>query len=143
MGQAPAAGQRSLRTVTRNFPGRSGEKEDQVYLCSPETAAASALNGVITDKLGMPYPRIEDPGGASAYDGLIEAPLPPSARPHALVKGPFHADLPDFGPIGDDAACIAQGWRQFVDRRNSSGRRQGAIPLEQPTRHDVDYLRAG
>jgi aconitate hydratase len=104
MGQAPAAGRRSLRTVPRNFPGRSGTKEDQVYLCSPETAAASALNGVITDprKLGMPYPRVEDPGGAAAYDGLIEAPVPPGARPHALVKGPFHADLPDFQPIGDE-----------------------------------------
>jgi aconitate hydratase len=104
MGQAPAAGRRSLRTVPRNFPGRSGAKEDQVYLCSPETAAASALNGVITDprKLGMPYPQIKDPGGASAYDGLIEAPPPPSARPHALVKGPFHADLPDFEPIGEE-----------------------------------------
>ena len=67
MGQAPAAGRRSLRTVTRNFPGRSGTKEDQVYLCSPETAAASALSGMITDprRLAMPYPRIEDSGGAS------------------------------------------------------------------------------
>jgi aconitate hydratase len=104
MGQAPAAGRRSLRTVPRNFPGRSGTKEDQVYLCSPETAAASALSGVITDprKLGIPYPRIEDLGGASAYDGLLEAPLPPSARPRTLVKGPFHADLPDFEPIGDE-----------------------------------------
>ena len=104
MGQAPAAGRRSLRTVTRNFPGRSGTKEDQVYLCSPETAAASALSGVITDprKLAMPYPRIEDLGGASAYDGLIEPPLPPGDRPHKLVKGPFHADLPDFEPIGDE-----------------------------------------
>ena len=104
MGQAPAAGRRSLRTVPRNFPGRSGAKEDQVYLCSPETAAASALNGVITDprKLGMPYPQIKDRGGASAYDGLIEAPPPPNARPHAPVKGPFHADLPDFEPIGEE-----------------------------------------
>jgi aconitate hydratase len=104
MGQAPAAGRRSLRTVPRNFPGRSGAKEDQVYLCSPETAAVSALNGVITDprKLGMPYPQIKDPGGASAYDGLIEAPPSPSARPRALVKGPFHVDLPDFKPIGDE-----------------------------------------
>jgi aconitate hydratase len=106
MGQAPAAGRRSLRTVTRNFPGRSGTKEDQVYLCSPETAAASALSGVITDprKLPMPYPRIEDSGGASAYDGLIEAPLPPGDRPRALVKGPCHASLPDFEPIGDEMA---------------------------------------
>jgi aconitate hydratase len=104
MGQAPAAGRRSLRTVTRNFPGRSGAKADQVYLCSPETAAASALKGVITDprKLGMPYPLIEDPGGDSAYDGLIDAPVPLSARPHALVKGPFHADLTDFEPIADE-----------------------------------------
>ena len=104
MGQAPATGRGSLRTVPRNFPGRSGAKEDQVYLCSPETAAASALNGVITDprKLGMPYPQIEDPGGASTYNGLIEAPLPPNARPHTLVKGPLHADLPDIEPIGDE-----------------------------------------
>jgi aconitate hydratase len=104
IGQAPAAGRRSLRTVTRNFPGRSCTREDQVYLCSPETAAASALSGVITDprKLGIPYPRIEDSADASAYDGLIEPPLPVGARPHTLVKGPFHADLPDFAPIDDE-----------------------------------------
>jgi aconitase A len=106
MGQAPAAGRRSLRTVTRNFPGRSGTKEDQVYLCSPETAAASALCGVITDprRLAMPYPRIKDSGGASAYDGLIEAPLAPGDRPRALAKGPCHASLPDFEPIADELA---------------------------------------
>jgi aconitate hydratase len=59
MGQAPASGRISLRTVPRNFPGRSGTKEDAVYLCSPETAAASALTGVITDPctLDMAYPR--------------------------------------------------------------------------------------
>jgi aconitate hydratase len=45
MGQAPATGRISLRTMPRNFPGRSGTREDQVYLCSPETAAASALAG--------------------------------------------------------------------------------------------------
>jgi aconitate hydratase len=44
MGQAPAIGQNSLRTVPRNFPGRSGTKEDRIWLCSPETAAASALS---------------------------------------------------------------------------------------------------
>jgi aconitate hydratase len=43
MGQAPATGRNSLRTMPRNFPGRSGTKEDSVWLCSPETAAASAL----------------------------------------------------------------------------------------------------
>ena len=61
---------------------------------------------MITDprKLPMPYPRIEDSGGASAYDGLIEAPLPPGDRPRALVKGPCHASLPDFEPIADEMA---------------------------------------
>ncbi|ABA89689.1 aconitate hydratase, putative [Syntrophotalea carbinolica DSM 2380] len=65
MGQAPGTGQVSLRTFPRNFPGRSGTRDDQVYLCSPETAAAAALHGRITDPrdlgLDMPYPRIEEP----------------------------------------------------------------------------------
>jgi aconitate hydratase len=65
MGQAPGTGQVSLRTFPRNFPGRSGTKDDQVYLCSPETAAAAALRGVITDPrdldFDMTYPRIEEP----------------------------------------------------------------------------------
>ena len=45
IGQAPTRGQASLRTFNRNFPGRSGTAEDRVYLCSPSTAAASALAG--------------------------------------------------------------------------------------------------
>src|SRR5690606_13710006 len=49
MGQAPATNALSLRTVPRNFPGRSGTTEDRVCLVSPETAAASALTGRITD----------------------------------------------------------------------------------------------
>ena len=63
MGQAPASGRISLRTVPRNFPGRSGTKEDQVYLCSPETATASALTGKITDPrtLDMAYPHFQEP----------------------------------------------------------------------------------
>jgi aconitate hydratase len=51
MGQAPATGRISLRTVPRNFPCRSGTQEDQVYLCSPKTAAVSALTGVIWAKV--------------------------------------------------------------------------------------------
>ena len=67
MGQAPAAGRNSLRTVPRNFPGRSGTREDSVWLCSPETAAAAALTGEITDprdlpgRLGIGYPQLTLP----------------------------------------------------------------------------------
>jgi aconitate hydratase len=49
MGQAPATGTVSLRTFPRNFPGRSGTLDDQVYLCSPETGVAAAIFGEITD----------------------------------------------------------------------------------------------
>ncbi|RMF89028.1 MAG: aconitate hydratase, partial [Methanobacteriota archaeon] len=60
MGQAPATGTVSLRTFTRNFPGRSGTKDDRVYLCSPETAVAAAITGRITDprELGQ-YPEVK------------------------------------------------------------------------------------
>ena len=59
IGHVPAAGGKSLRAFNRNFSGRSGVKDDQVYLCSPLTAAASALTGVITDprKGGAPPAR--------------------------------------------------------------------------------------
>ncbi len=65
MGQAPGTDQISLRTFQRNFPGRSGTKGDKVYLCSPETAAASALQGVISDPRELAatktYPRVVEP----------------------------------------------------------------------------------
>ena len=64
MGQAPATGRNSLRTVPRNFPGRSGTREDHVFLCSPETAAASALTGMITDPRSLDLLR-------SLYDDLL------------------------------------------------------------------------
>ena len=103
MGQVPASGRRSLRTVPRNFPGRSGTREDQVYLCSPETAAASALTGVITDPrtLGLPYPRLQEPA-VSANRRMLVPPLPAEeAAQHALTKGPGHVALPDFPPVPD------------------------------------------
>ncbi len=97
MGQAPATGRISLRTMPRNFPGRSGTVEDQVYLCSPETAAASALTGVITDPrdLGMPYPRYEPPTASYVNTAMLVAP-PDDGRLTMLVKGPNIASLPDF-----------------------------------------------
>lgn len=98
MGQAPATGRISLRTVPRNFPGRSGTKEDQVYLCSPETATASALTGVITDPrtLDMEYPRVGMPSVRVIDQEML---TPPSANVSArveLVKGPNIVSLPEL-----------------------------------------------
>lgn len=91
MGQAPATNKNSLRTVPRNFPGRSGTMEDKVFLCSPETAAASALMGVITDPrtLKFAYPKVKMPKHPIINHACIDSPLPlKEARKVALVKGP-------------------------------------------------------
>ena len=109
MGQAPATGRNSLRTMPRNFPGRSGTEEDSVWLCSPETAAAAALTGVITDPRtledshGITYPRPAMPERFARIDDMLQAPLPPEeAAQVELVKGPNISTLPEFTPIEDD-----------------------------------------
>ncbi|MFC5213770.1 aconitate hydratase [Streptomyces coerulescens] len=108
MGQAPAAGRNSLRTFPRNFPGRSGTEQDAVWLCSPETAAVSALTGEITDprdwaaEEGMAYPRPRLPEHASVNRAMLEPPLPPDqAARVALERGPNISGLPDFDPLPD------------------------------------------
>lgn len=104
MGQAPATGRNSLRTTPRNFPGRSGTQEDAVFLCSPETATASALLGVITDPrdMDMAYPRVADPDDPLVNEAMLQAPLAPEiARQVELVKGPNIASLPEIEGLPD------------------------------------------
>ncbi|GGO76863.1 aconitate hydratase [Marinobacterium nitratireducens] len=104
MGQAPATGQNSLRTTPRNFPGRSGTPEDRVWLCSPETATASALRGCITDprNLGIPYPRIELPGRSGLDTTQFVAPPGDNGADRAeLVTGPNIVELPHFEALPD------------------------------------------
>ena len=108
MGQAPATGRPSLRTTPRNFPGRSGTREDAVYLVSPETATASALTGRITDPRRLPElfgiepPRYRDPD-PDVYvvnEHMLTPPLPvEEAAREQLVKGPNIKSLPDFDPL--------------------------------------------
>ncbi|HET7307379.1 MAG TPA: aconitate hydratase [Gammaproteobacteria bacterium] len=102
MGQAPASGRISLRTVPRNFPGRSGTKEDSVYLCSPETAVASALTGKITDPrtLDMAYPHFEEPEEVTVNKEMLVAPAE-TGTDVDLEKGPNIKPLPDFDALPD------------------------------------------
>lgn len=102
MGQAPGTGQVSLRTFPRNFPGRSGTKDDRVYLCSPETAAAAALKGVITDPRDlakeMRYPRIKDPRKYVIDDASIVFPSD-KLRKTEVIRGPNIKPIPKLAPL--------------------------------------------
>ncbi|MGD8495345.1 MAG: aconitate hydratase [Gemmatimonadales bacterium] len=109
MGQAPATDSISLRTVPRNFPDRSGTKDDKVYLCSPETATASAITGRITDprdlerELGMTYPRdLPDEDVLVSTEWLVEPPSPEESATVELQKGPNIVSLEDTPPLPDE-----------------------------------------
>ena len=105
MGQAPATDTVSIRTMPRNFPGRSGTLNDKVYLCSPETAAASALTGEITDPreletlMDISYPKWKEPTQIKISKKMLIAPIEESTE---LVKGPNIKTLPDFDEIPDE-----------------------------------------
>jgi len=107
IGHVPATGGKSLRAFNRNFSGRSGVKDDQVYLCSPLTAAASALTGVITD------PRTRGAAPARYYPASLTASdaglLPPAPADEAaatvVLKGPNIKPVPRGRPV--DAALRA------------------------------------
>jgi len=109
MGQAPATHSISLRTVPRNFPDRSGTKDDRVYLCSPETAAASAITGRITDPrdlerdLGLSYPRdIPHEDSVVSTEWLVPPLSPEESAQVELRKGPNIVSLPDMPALPDE-----------------------------------------
>jgi aconitate hydratase len=104
MGQAPPAGVASVRTFNRNFPARSGTVNDRVFLCSPETAAATALTGVISDprSLGGEKPAVRSWSGSAPIDDRhFIQPLASEARPGATVRSANIVDPPVARPIAD------------------------------------------
>lgn len=99
MGQSPRSGGVSLRTFNRNFEGRSGTANAQVYLCSPEVAAAAAIKGVITDPRDLgKYPVIEMPDEFLVDDSMV---LPPADDPDSVEveRGPNIKPLPIKGEL--------------------------------------------
>ncbi len=103
-GAAPAEGTVSVRTFNRNFEGRSGTKNDNVILTSPEVAALAALFGELRDPrtCGMPYPQVADPAAFAIDDTMIITPPPPAARAAVEIRRastigppPTNAALPD------------------------------------------------
>ncbi|MBR3639944.1 MAG: aconitate hydratase, partial [Clostridia bacterium] len=103
MGQSPGSGGISLRTFNRNFEGRSGTKDASIYLVSPEVAAASAVNGYLTDprELGK-MPRFDIPEFFDVNDNMIEKPADEKDSERVIVlKGPNIKSYPVTSPVPD------------------------------------------
>ena len=103
MGFSPNSGGVSLRTFNRNFLGRSGTRDGQVYLVSPETAVASALTGYITDPttLGEGV-TVAMPGSFKVNDSAILMPLPEEeAKTAEVLRGPNIKEFPKSKPFAD------------------------------------------
>lgn len=107
MGQAPPTGSVSVRTFNRNFPGRSGTDDDQVYLCSPTTAAATALRGVITDPRDLgPEPTFAAPVMDPRVDdsNILVPPPAAEAAKITVIKGPNIQPPPRQVPLPNTLA---------------------------------------
>jgi aconitate hydratase len=104
MGQAPPSGSNSLRTFNRNFPGRSGTADDQVFLCSPAVAAASMLTGVIADPRELPKPELPErpPARPAVVQAHILAPAPAEeAASIEIPRGPNIKPPPEQKELPD------------------------------------------
>ena len=148
VGQAPSAGVPSVRTFNRNFPGRSGTAGDAIYLCSPATAAATALRGEIADprtlgeppRIGSVEPRPEiDDRQIIAPPGPSAAPRVEIPRPESIVPPPPGCPLPDAiegrvtivvgddvstGDMAPDGAIGMSLWSNIPDCAKHMFRRQ-------------------
>ena len=107
MGQSPNSGGISLRTFNRNFLGRSGTKDAQVYLVSPEVAALSAVNGYLSDPTALgDMPAFKLPEKFLINDNMVELPASEAdADKVEILRGPNIKPFPETHPLADEIAC--------------------------------------
>lgn len=137
MGQSPATNAVSLRTINRNFEGRSGTKSAQVYIVSPETAVASALSGKITDPNNLgEAPLVSMPEHFLVNDNLIIPPAP-EAETTDVIRGPNIQPFPKNVKIPKD---ISGGALIKVDDNITTDHIMPSNAKLLPYRSNVPYL---
>ena len=109
MGQSPSSGGISLRTFNRNFEGRSGTADAQVYLVSPEVAAVSAITGVFTNPQTFgPAPHVTLPARYLINDNMVELPVPEAEMDSVEIEyGPNIKPFPAIEPLPRDITALA------------------------------------
>ena len=107
MGQSPNSGGISLRTFNRNFLGRSGTKDAQVYLVSPEVAALSAVNGYLSDPTALgDMPAFKLPEKFLINDNMVELPASEAdADKVEILRGPNIKPFPETHPLENEITC--------------------------------------
>ncbi|MBQ9541919.1 aconitate hydratase [Ruminococcus sp.] len=107
MGQAPNSKGISLRTFNRNFLGRSGTKDGQIYLVSPELAAASAVAGVLTDPRTLgEMPEIKVPEHFKINDNMVVPPVAEADMDSVeVLRGPNIKPYPETAPLVENISC--------------------------------------
>lgn len=140
MGQAPGTGMNSIRTVPRNFPGRSGSKEDAIFLASPETVAASARAGVIADPRIWAKKRAQAELQSAAQNPAVHFPPLSHLEENARFHGPNIARLPDlpvFDPIFDGPFIATLGDDISTDAISPAG--AAALPYRSNIEKLADF----
>lgn len=107
MGQSPNSKGVSLRTFNRNFEGRSGTKDGQIYLVSPEMAAVSALTGYLTDPRTLgDMPEFKLPGHFKINDNMVVPPADEADMDSVeVLRGPNIKPFPQTSPLDDSIDC--------------------------------------